>query len=83
MTELITEAALAAIRWNNAGLIPVITQEARTGKVLMLAWMNREALTETVHSGTAVYWSRSRGKLWRKGESSGNVQKVQAHASGL
>ena len=59
------------------GLIPAIAQDAATGQVLMLAWMNREAFDETVRTGRACYWSRSRGKLWRKGEESGNVQEVR------
>jgi phosphoribosyl-AMP cyclohydrolase len=67
---------LDAIRWDAAGLAPVIAQEASTGKVLMLAWMNRAALARTVATGEAVYWSRSRGRLWHKGEESGHVQKV-------
>ena len=59
------------------GLIAAIAQDADTGQVLMIAWMNREALDETVRTGRAVYFSRSRGKLWRKGEESGNVQEVK------
>jgi phosphoribosyl-AMP cyclohydrolase len=59
------------------GLIPAIAQDAVTGQVLMLAWMNQEAYEETVRTGRAVYYSRSRGKLWRKGEESGNVQEVR------
>jgi phosphoribosyl-AMP cyclohydrolase len=59
------------------GLVPAIAQDAETGEVLMLAWMNREAFEETVRSGRAVYFSRSRSKLWRKGEESGHVQLVQ------
>jgi phosphoribosyl-AMP cyclohydrolase len=59
------------------GLLPAIAQDEETGQVLMLAWMNREAFDETVRSGRAVYWSRSRGRLWRKGEESGNVQEVR------
>jgi phosphoribosyl-AMP cyclohydrolase len=68
---------LDQVRWNNEGLVPVIAQEQRSGKVLMMAWMNREALMLTVHEGRAIYWSRSRGKLWRKGEESGHVQVVK------
>ena len=60
--------------WNEQGLIPVIAQEADTGEVLMLAWMNAEALTKTLETGEAVYWSRSRQSLWRKGATSGNTQ---------
>jgi len=68
---------LNAIKWDRDGLVPVIAQEAGSGKLLMVAWMNREALAETVRSGKAVYWSRSRRKLWRKGEESGHEQQVQ------
>jgi phosphoribosyl-AMP cyclohydrolase len=64
------------LRWDEHGLVPAIAQDAASGRVLTLAWMNREALAETVNSGRAVYWSRSRGRLWRKGEESGHVQKV-------
>ena len=67
---------LDEIRWDERGLIPVIAQEASTGDVLMFAWMNREALQETAESGRAVYFSRSRSRLWRKGEESGHVQTV-------
>ncbi len=69
---------LDAVRWNAEGLVPVIAQDAGDGQVLMMAWMNREALAATRQCGEAVYWSRSRGKLWHKGESSGNTQQVQA-----
>lgn len=62
--------------WNEQGLVPAIAQDAVTGRVLTLAWMNREALAETADTGRAVYWSRSRARLWRKGEESGHVQKV-------
>ena len=72
-----SDAWLDEVVWDEHGLVPAIAQEAGTGKVLMLAWMNRQALAETVHSGRAVYWSRSRGKLWRKGEESGHVQNVR------
>jgi len=65
---------LDEIKWTADGLVPVIAQESGTGKVLMLAWMNREALALTVQEGRAIYWSRSRNKLWRKGEESGHVQ---------
>jgi len=67
---------LDEVRWDERGLIPVIAQEAATGDVLMFAWMNREALQETAESGRAVYFSRSRARLWRKGEESGHVQTV-------
>ncbi len=65
---------LEKIKWSGDGLVPVIAQEVSTGKVLMMAWMNREALALTVEEGRAIYWSRSRNKLWRKGEESGHVQ---------
>jgi phosphoribosyl-AMP cyclohydrolase len=64
------------VRWDPAGLVAAIAQDADTGRVLTVAWMNREALIETVKRGEAVYWSRSRAKLWHKGEESGNVQKI-------
>jgi phosphoribosyl-AMP cyclohydrolase len=67
---------LKKIQWDEHGLVPVIAQEAATGDILMFAWMNREALAKTVELGEAVYWSRSRKKLWHKGEESGHVQKV-------
>jgi len=67
---------LDEIRWTVDGLIPAIAQDVKTGKVLMFAWMNRESLQLTVDEGYAVYWSRSRGKLWRKGEESGHKQKI-------
>ncbi|AAU91080.1 MULTISPECIES: phosphoribosyl-AMP cyclohydrolase [Methylococcus] len=69
-------AWLDEIRWTADGLVPVVAQEAGTGQVLMVAWMNREALALTAAEGYAVYWSRSRGRLWRKGEESGHRQKV-------
>lgn len=64
------------IRFDEQGLVPAIAQDETSGRILMVAWMNREALQETVKSGVAVYWSRSRQKLWRKGESSGHTQRV-------
>jgi phosphoribosyl-AMP cyclohydrolase len=67
---------LDEVHWDAQGLAPVVTQDAASGKVLTLAWMNRAALAETARRGEAVYWSRSRGRLWRKGEESGHVQKV-------
>ena len=67
---------LNAVRWDSNGLVPVIAQEQSTGEVLMFAWMNREALALTAEQGRAVYYSRSRGKLWHKGEESGHVQTV-------
>ncbi|TXI92839.1 MAG: phosphoribosyl-AMP cyclohydrolase [Burkholderiaceae bacterium] len=68
---------LNKVKWDDSGLVPVIAQEASTNEVLMFAWMNREALSRTVELGEAVYWSRSRKKLWHKGEESGHVQKVK------
>ena len=68
---------LDEVAWNEDGLIPAIAQNAGDGRVLMLAWMNREALAATVERGEAVYYSRSRGKLWHKGEESGHTQKVR------
>ena len=68
---------LDAIRWTDDGLVPAIAQDAATGDILMMAWMNRESLRLTALEGQAVYWSRSRGKLWRKGESSGHQQVIK------
>ena len=68
---------LDAVRWDERGLVPAIAQDAATGRVLMLAWMNREALAATLAEGIAVYWSRSRARLWRKGETSGHTQRVR------
>jgi phosphoribosyl-AMP cyclohydrolase len=72
------DAWLDRIKWQQDGLVPVVAQEAGSGRVLTVAWMNREALGQTVQSGEAHYWSRSRRKLWRKGEESGHVQKVKS-----
>ncbi|MCX7896974.1 MAG: phosphoribosyl-AMP cyclohydrolase [Rhodocyclaceae bacterium] len=72
-----TQAWIDALKWDATGLLPVIAQDAESSEVLMVAWMNREALMQTVATGEAVYWSRSRGRLWRKGEESGHVQKVR------
>lgn len=68
---------LDAVRWNADGLVPAVAQDAASGRVLTLAWMNREALERTASTLEAHYWSRSRGRLWRKGESSGHVQRVR------
>lgn len=68
---------LDAVNWNADGLVPAVAQEEGTGVVLTLAWMNREALARTAASGLAHYWSRSRGRLWQKGEVSGHVQTVR------
>jgi len=73
----VADAWLEQIKWTDDGLVPVISQDAKSGKVLMLAWMNRESLQLTVKEGRAIYWSRSRKKLWRKGEESGHVQKIK------
>jgi phosphoribosyl-AMP cyclohydrolase len=67
---------LDEIRWDENGLVPAIAQDAASGRILMVAWMNREALAQTAGKGEAVYWSRSRNRLWHKGEESGHVQKV-------
>lgn len=74
MTE---QAWLDQVAWNDDGLVPAIAQDAASGEILMMAWMDRQALAETASSGQAVYWSRSRAKLWRKGESSGHRQVVK------
>ena len=68
---------LDEVPWNEHGLIAAVAQDAKTGRVLTVAWMNREALKESVELGEAVYWSRSRKRLWRKGEESGHVQNVR------
>lgn len=73
-----TDDWLDSVLWNADGLVPVIAQDAHSQAVLMLAWMNREALQLTAREGRAVYWSRSRQKLWRKGETSGHGQRVRA-----
>ena len=70
------EAWLQQVNWNNDGLVPAIAQDRDSGRVLTLAWMNREALRLTLQKKQAVYWSRSRQKLWHKGEQSGHVQEV-------
>lgn len=68
---------LDAVHWDEKGLVPAIAQDATSGRILMVAWMNREALALTVEKGEAVYWSRSRNRLWHKGEESGHMQKVR------
>jgi len=73
-----TEAWLNKVNWAEDGLVAAIAQDASTGRVLMVAWMNREALKQTWQKNEAVYWSRSRKKLWHKGEESGHVQKVKS-----
>ena len=72
-----SESWLNKVNWAQDGLVPAIAQESSSGRVLTLAWMNREALQRTVQTGEAHYWSRSRKKLWHKGEESGHVQKVR------
>ena len=74
--RLPAERVIDSLGWNQDGLIPVVAQQYDTGEVLMLAWMNRTALLLTLEEGAVCYWSRSRGKLWRKGESSGQVQRL-------
>lgn len=71
------EAWLEKIKWSPEGLVPAVAQDAGSGRVLMVAWMNREALQETARTGEVHYWSRSRAKLWHKGEESGHVQEVR------
>lgn len=68
---------LDLVRWDEKGLVPAIAQDAGSGRILMVAWMNREALSATADKGQAVYWSRSRSKLWHKGEESGHTQLVK------
>ncbi len=75
---LSSEQWLDDIKWSDEGLVPAIAQDEKTGRVLMFAWMNRESLALTVKEKQAVYWSRSRKKLWRKGESSGHQQKIKS-----
>lgn len=75
-TSLHTSNWLDDVNWNADGLVPAIAQDTATGDILMVAWMNREALSLTAQEGRAVYWSRSRKKLWRKGEESGHQQNV-------
>ena len=78
MKEDSNKGWLDSIQWDDKGLIPAIAQETGSGKILMMAWMNRESLALTRQTGHAVYWSRSRRKLWHKGEESGHQQVVQA-----
>jgi phosphoribosyl-AMP cyclohydrolase len=75
MTE--SSTAVEQIKWNEQGLIPAIAQDWQSGEILMLAWMNRDALHLTISEGRAIYWSRSRQALWRKGEDSGHVQHLK------
>lgn len=77
MSEVLTrDAFLATAKFDDKGLVPVIAQSAATGEVLMFAWMNRETLEHTLSSGQVTYWSRSRQKVWRKGETSGHTQRL-------
>jgi len=76
MTTEIASAVLAGMKFNADGLVPAIAQQHDTGEVLMMAWMNEDSIRETLDTGTVCYWSRSRSKLWRKGESSGQTQKL-------
>ena len=71
-----SEDWIESVAWNADGLVPAVAQDAASGEVLMLAWMSRESLRRTVDTGEAVYWSRSRKALWKKGETSGHVQRV-------
>lgn len=77
MTEQQIQSFLEKITFNADGLVPVIAQRRDTGEVLMMAWMNKEAFAATMQTGQMTYWSRSRGKLWRKGETSGNTQMLK------
>ena len=77
MTDTLTEAAfLSAVKFDERGLVPAIAQSAATGQVLMMAWMSRETLEATLATKEVTYWSRSRHKIWRKGETSGHTQKL-------
>jgi phosphoribosyl-AMP cyclohydrolase len=77
MTEISTESLLTDVKWDAQGLVPAIAQDWESGEVLMLAWMNEESLALTIAEGRAIYWSRSRSTLWRKGEESGHVQRLK------
>jgi phosphoribosyl-AMP cyclohydrolase len=78
MTELLSETQfVSGVKWDANGLVPAIAQDASDGRVLMMAWMNEESLRRTLSEGRAVYWSRSRQELWRKGDTSGHSQIVQ------
>lgn len=71
------DAVIGSVRWDERGLVPAIAQDTSSHEVLMMAWMNREALQCTLATGIAHYWSRSRGQLWKKGETSGHLQRVR------
>lgn len=76
MLLMLSKKAIETIKWNNDGLIPAIVQDVKTKDVLMMAYMNYEALLQTMEQGETVFWSRSRQSYWHKGETSGNIQKV-------
>jgi phosphoribosyl-AMP cyclohydrolase len=76
LKTMTTSSWLDSVKWNSDGLVPAIAQDATNGRILMMAWMNREALALTAERGQAVYWSRSRNQLWHKGETSGHVQNI-------
>ena len=81
MSETFSDATIAevvnALKYNDDGIIPAIAQQHDTGEILMMAWMNKDSVAETLRTGRVCYWSRSRKKLWRKGESSGQVQTLK------
>ena len=77
MTDDVTDQVIGRLKFNEAGLIPAVAQQFDTGEMLMLAWMNADAIRETLATGRACYYSRSRGKLWRKGETSGQIQALK------
>ena len=77
MPSLLSAPLSAKITWNQQGLVPVVAQDIQTGQVLMMAWMDKTAFEQSVATGEAVYWSRSRGRLWKKGETSGHIQKIR------
>lgn len=78
MTEVLNaDAFIAAVKWDRDGLVAAIAQDVKDGRVLMMAWMNAESLRRTLTEGRAVYWSRSRGELWRKGDTSGHTQALK------
>lgn len=79
MSDLsLLDQTLDSVAWNHDGLVPAIAQDKHSGRILMMAWMNRESLKRTLEENIAVYWSRSRQKLWRKGETSGHTQTISA-----
>jgi len=76
MSQTLSQQAIDAIKWTADGLVPAIAQDYKSGRILMMAWMNAESLRLSADENRAVYWSRSRSQLWRKGESSGHIQKL-------